>query len=428
MSLRNNRPLTLFVLLLAFSFGLRLILSVQIYSGDLNNHFKWGESIIDVGASGAYDRYYPTVMQPTYPPLALYAFTTSSLVFRGIYASAWYLNSHIPIFPSRIIWLLQNQNVMPAFQKIIAIISDLGIGILIYTFIRQLKPQKPYFALLAAAFYLLNPAVWYVSSLWGQIDSYPLFFVILALYLVYRKRSLLSVLSFSAALLAKQSSVIFTPVFLIFYLSRFKWSDLVRPLAASLAFFYVVYLPFFSSLDLFWPFQVYLNRLQNGSGSDYVSDHAFNFWALFTHLQKISDSRIILFSLSYSQVGYILFALIIVPLLFVFARHSRPRQLFSLNTVISFASFLFLTRMHERYLVPVLPFMLLSAAYNPWILILYFLLSFCHLANIYHNWWFPNIPDLVNLLSVWGSIRLIILALLAVFLVFLINQYRSYEK
>lgn len=417
-----------FLVLLVLSFALRLYVSVLIYSGDLNNHFEWGESIIDVGASGAYSRYYPTVMQPTYPPFALYAFATSSLAFRAVNSSALFLNSRVPAFPSSLVWALEDQDAMPAFQKIIAILSDLGIGVLLYAFARRLLPQRPVFALVVSALYLLNPAVWYVSSIWGQIDSFPLMFIILAFYLAFRRHSYWSVLSFACALLSKQTSALFAPIFAIYWFSRFSWKQMFLPGISSFALFYLSYLPFSSSPNLLWPFQIYLDRLQTGSGSDYITDHAFNFWALFTHLAKISDSAKIFSSMTYSQAGYILFALFALPFLVAFWRKPLLKPLFHTATIFGLAAFLFLPRMHERYLVPALPFMLLSALNSRWFLFLYVLLSLGHLANLYHNWWYPNIPTAINLLSSWMSIQAIIFAFLLVFLLLISVFKKTYEK
>jgi len=69
-------------------------------------------------------------------------------------------------------------------------------------------------------------------------------------------------------------------------------------------------------------------------------------------------------------------------------------------------SFLLLTKMHERYLAPALPFLALAAAFRPRLWPIFIVLSLAHLANLYHEWWFPRIPVLVNWLSFWNTIQL----------------------
>ena len=70
------------------------------------------------------------------------------------------------------------------------------------------------------------------------------------------------------------------------------------------------------------------------------------------------------------------------------------------------AAFLFLTKMHERYLAPALPFLALSAASHRRLWPIFAAISLSHLANLYHEWWFPRIPILVNWLSSWAAIQL----------------------
>lgn len=394
------------LLLLALVF--RLVISTSIYSGDVNNHLGWGQSNLRSGFSGAYDRIYSGIMQPTYPPLALYAFTTST----GLYDLAYqlsYLNiTRFHLFPRRTIWLLQNQNVLPAFNKVMAMISDVGIGFLLYRFIRRYFPSRPRLAFLISAAYLFNPAVWFNSSLWGQIESFPVFFLLLSFWLLLNRRFLACHAAFICALLIKQSSVIFIPVFLILSYRQTGLKATVKGLGLQLLIFYAAFLPFFNNFNPLWPFQVYLNRLQTGSGSNYVTDHAFNIWIWTTHLAKIPDTIHVLGPISASVVGLALFVVAAGVIIFKFfkARFS-PAGLFLSTGLMPMLAFVLLTKMHERYFAPALPFLVLAAARYRWIWLIYIAVSLAHLANMYHLWWFPRIPPLVTWLSQWTSIELI---------------------
>lgn len=382
------------LILIFVSLFLRIFLSTKIYSGDLNNHIGWGESILFSGPRNAYERQYFGILKPTYPPLALYAFTTSYAAHHYTDSLLRFLNIHISAFPSRLIWAWEDQDVLPAFQKVIAIAADIGIGVLIFAITRST---------LASALYLFNPAVWYNSALWGQIDSLPVFWVILSCYFVYRHRPTLSSLFFAAALLSKQSSIIFLPVFLIYHFKTFSLSPTIKSLFIMAAVSYLAYLPFSSSPNVIWPFQVYLDRLRNGSGSDYISDHAFNLWALWTKLQKISDIHV-------ANIAKILFAILssgfIVKILQL--RQVSLQKILSLMGLIQLVAFLVLTRMHERYLGPALPLILLGFWSNRKLLVIYFLLSVAHLANLYHQWWYPPLPFFQNLLLSWNTVVIII--------------------
>ncbi len=185
------------VFLLLLGLILRLVLSTSIYSGDVNNHVGWAKSILEEGSRGAYDRKYSGILQPTYPPLALYSFVTSYWLYGQTYSLAETLNRSFAEFPSKVIWFLEDQDTMPAFHKIISMISDLGIAVLIYGLSRRLFKASSRAAYIAAAVYIFNPAVWYNSSLWGQLESPPIFWILLSLWLFITKRPYLGFISMS---------------------------------------------------------------------------------------------------------------------------------------------------------------------------------------------------------------------------------------
>ena len=99
----------------------------------------------------------------------------------------------------------------------------------------------------------------------------------------------------------------------------------------------------------------------------------------------------------------------------------NARNLFLLLAVSSLLAFLFLTRMHERYLYPFFPYATLALGLisNAWIP--YIILSGTYLLNMYHLFWSPPVPFLETNLTSFGWV----LALLniAVFL-YLLRQLR----
>src|SRR3989344_3001551 len=119
-------------LLFFLALFLRIVISVFIYSGDLNNHWQWGKGIVSDGGWRAYEREYPGVMKPTYPPLALYGFNTGYFMHTTVINTTNWLNKYVGFFPSKLIWLLEDQDVPMAWQKTVAIAADMGLGILIY--------------------------------------------------------------------------------------------------------------------------------------------------------------------------------------------------------------------------------------------------------------------------------------------------------
>ncbi len=387
------------ILLFLAGLVLRIFLSLQIYSGDVNNHISWGQDILKNGPVGIYQREFMSrygTLTPTYPPISLLLFTLSQGMFDNVAHTAWNLNLKYPIFPSQIIWWLQDQDTQPAFHKVWAIAADIGIAWLVYT-----ATKKRWLAALV----LFNPAFFYNSASWGQIESVPVFFLIAAFL---TRRPFLSAISFTLALLTKQSSIIFIPVYAIFFYRRFGISQSVKSAIVGLIIFWLAFLPFAAP-----PLATYWNKIQTGSGSDYVVDHAFNFWAVTVGLGKIPDAN-------YRVWGYLLFG---ACLLFILFRKSL--SVFPAATLTTMSAFFLLTRMHERYLLPALAFMVFWIYRDKRILPAFIYLSVFHWLNLYHNWWYPRWPVLVALLTPIFNIQILSVVAIGCFIWLLWRYARS---
>lgn len=407
----------LLVFLLLLGLILRLVISVQIYSGDVNNHIAWGKDILKLGPRGVYGREFAIrygTLPPTYPPIPLVVFTLSQAAYDWSYRTSWDLNLRFKIFPSNLIHFLEDQDSLPAFFKIWAILADIGIAWLVYKF-------APSFKLLAASLVLFNPAFFYNSAYWGQIDSIPIFFLLASFYaLLWPKRPILSAILFILALLTKQSSIILIPLYSLAFVSRFSLKTVTFSIIASLLVFWLSFIPFYQSGNLIsFPFTTYLNKIQTGSGSDYVTDHAFNFWALITGLGKISDVIPFWGGIPYVWWGYLFFAILLLGTLFI-----KPIFAASLTPL---AAFLFLTKMHERYLLPSLAFLLLACTFRPKLFPAFIFLSLFYFLNLYHNWWAPRIPWLVNFISQTSVINTSIIISIGI-LFTLYMQFLRYER
>ena len=81
--------------------------------------------------------------------------------------------------------------------KIPMVMSDALLFVLIYKLISERYCEKT--GILAATLFYLNPAVIWISSAWGQYESIPALFTVLSLYLLVKKRLVLSSLSLLTA-------------------------------------------------------------------------------------------------------------------------------------------------------------------------------------------------------------------------------------
>ncbi len=389
--------------LIIIAFIVRCLFIFSGFSGDVNNHISWGIDILTNGPVGVYSRefvYKYHTMTPTYPPIALALFTGSEYLYRSTIGLSTHLNSSFQLYPSRLVWFLERPATHPGFFKFWAILADVGLAVLIY------KITKNYW--LSMMLICLNPALVYNSSYWGQIESIPVLFTLLSLHLI--KKPFVSVSFFTLALLTKQSTIIFIPLYALFFLRSHKPKTIIQSFVVFLTTFFIISLPFS------FTFSTYVNKIQTGSGSDYVTDHAFNFWSLLTGLGKIHDTN-------YRLAGYLLFA---VCLIFIIKKISKTNIYWAFGLT-TYAAFLFLTRMHERYLGAAIPFLAITSTKNKSQLFSIVLVSLFNFANMYHNWWEPFIPMLRAILETTWLVNLSTLGIILIFFFNLLHYSYHHE-
>jgi Gpi18-like mannosyltransferase len=149
---------------------------------------------------------------------------------------------------------------------------------------------------------------------------------------------------------------------------------------APLAVLLVAIFPFF----MFKPWEL-MDQLQSSANVyPYSSFHAYNFWSTFAYIHR--DNEALFGVLTHQVWGFIFLA--ISTLFIVFSlRRAEGRGALALGTALCVVVFyMFITRMHERYLFPAfLPLLAACFIYNSTLLWVGFAgLSFIHGANLYH--------------------------------------------
>src|SRR3990167_7583296 len=306
-------------LLILFSLGLilRLCLIFLDFSFDVNSFITWGRDAFVLGFRGFYERPSSAVfanVYPNYPPLAVYLFYLSHGLYTLVKTLVWQLNVSFPVFPSQLVFFFDARSTLAAFYKLPSIFSDLGIAFTLVLFVRKLFPKKKSYSMLAASLVLFNPAFFYNSAYWGQTEAISIFFLLLFLYFL-----------------------------------KFKM-NVVKGVLISLIIFWISFFPFYKSGDiLLFPFTTYFKRVLGASGLPFISNHAFNFWALISQWKNIPDT-IYLLGVRYQFWGYLLTGFFIVFILKILVK----RKFSSSNILLAigltaFAAFLFLTKIHERH-------------------------------------------------------------------------------
>ncbi|MGI6085074.1 MAG: hypothetical protein ACOYIF_06470 [Acetivibrionales bacterium] len=238
------------------------------------------------------------------------------------------------------------------------------------------KANKTETGIIFALIYLINPGIYINSSVWGQFDSIPATLLIGVIVLFENKKHNLAALLFLIAVLTKPQSGLLLPVVLYLYFrdTRFDLKSFIRILTgfiSGLLIYYAIVLPFYlptsladrlpSFIDpLYWIFELYTKSIKD---YPYATANAFNLWFLLGG--QIQPDILPFLGLSYFAWGNIF---MLAALLYAFVCLLKGKG--SINAIayfaylIQFSAFFFMTRMHERYLLPAITFITLASVFE----------------------------------------------------------------
>ena len=265
-----------------------------------------------------------------------------------------------------------------------AILCDITSGYIIYRVSSGYLTQKTSLCLTAA--YLLNPAVFINSSMWGQVDAVFTLAVLILCLLLTEGRTIPAYFVFALGVLLKPQTLLFTPLLLYgiyehvfaegFALKKF-FQNLFGGLAA-IGSMLLVSLPFGLSKVL----AQYTTTL---GSYPYISVNAYNFWSLWG-LNWSSQDKKFLF-MTFGQLGTVIIVLLTIlsALIFLRLRQCKERY-FVTGAFIVLTMFLFSVRMHERYLFPAMLLLLFTyiMSEKKQYLIAYVAVSLSHFCNVWH--------------------------------------------
>lgn len=320
-----------------------------------------------------------------------------------------------------VLWVLGKMNlIIPQLQtltfKFPAILADLLTGLLIYRIVKNKKiviNQKRLskqaikkWGLGLFALYVFNPAIVSNSTLWGQVDSLTAFFALASIYFATKNKLLISSILLAIGTLVKPQAAFIAPAILYLVINN-KWrvKQIINYTLVGLSVFILGFLPFTNISNLF---SFIAERLSlSASQYPYGSVNAFSFWGLFGFWKPDQIS---------SWVGI---GVVIVLNLIVFMKLLKRKNSVYLIAVFSLLStFLFLTRMHERHMLPVLAPLLVSSLEMMPLLLVYVGLSFTYVANLsYAYYWitdnFKEIfnPVITKFLIVFNLVMLVVFSL-----------------
>lgn len=349
----EKREIIILLLLLAFSLVIRLLLfPVPGAQGDLYYFAQWFNAAADHGLRVFYNVVTSyNVAFCDYPPFNVYLFWGfGSLAKTLSLFGTPYINYIIKLLPT---------------------LFDTATIFLIFTFLRKKFSFKT--SLVTAALYAFNPAVIFDSAVWGQFDAIYTFFLLLSLMLVLDSRPKLSAVTFTIGVLTKPQGIALAPLIIFLILRKHGWRSLLTSLLTATATIFAVILPFEWSNPITFLWNIYFGAY---SGYGVTSANAFNLWAFGGLWQP--DAPIFLIA------GWVMFGTVAALTLYVLRKRlgmSEELPVLFAAFMLFFSFFMLPTRIHERYLFPVLSVLALMLPFSKKIRPIYAALTFTSLVN-----------------------------------------------
>lgn len=278
-----------------------------------------------------------------YPPLSVYLLYLSGLAFKAL-------------SPDRLI----NTTLSHAIFSSWTIVADFLLAWGCAAVVAHFRPGRARFWTFAAV--LLAPPLWWDSVVWGQVDSWVLAPAVWMLWAILRQRWILAGLLYGVAAGLKPQAVLFVPLWgLVLLTSRQPWKVLLSGLIAA-AVLGLCALPFMAHSGLAWWRLSYLGNFLRTT--PYTTLSAFNIWYVDVLLCGTKDSTLTWLGLSKDLWGRVfLLAALAGGLAWMLIRWRREPRALLIWAALSLLAFMMLpTRVHERYLVLVLPFVVMLAA------------------------------------------------------------------
>jgi Gpi18-like mannosyltransferase len=421
-------PYVRFILILVFGLILRIFLSQFLtYRSDFGAWIGWGSQISSAGFGDFYERHWCDYM-----PGYLY-----------------------------VLWMLDNiHRVLPGLSvdilfKLPANLADFGISILIFYSLKLITSDKN--AMIASVVYFFNPASLANSTFWGQVDSFHALPILLSVYLGLRQKFILSGVFASLAFMIKPQSLVIFP--LIGFLAlipiiKTGYKLTIRSLLPSLELALtivitaaIVTLPFIwedihSVSDLITgAVDLIVERFSTAYGQyTATSLNAFNFWGAVAMWQN-DDTKFL--GISYRNIGTMIFGTVYALIFGMLIRYTAAAKnnkiadygyyIFEAIMLVLFTLFLFVTRAHERHLLPMIVFFTLIT-FRTWIFwYLYAIVSVVYVLNMVYSYiqlttLYAGIPRDYSDYFIPGVFVLYLIAYIIVLLSFVVNTSKYKNK
>lgn len=325
---------------------------------DVVTFVRWSSVIDQHGLTNVYD-----ASEMDHGPLLAYVLAVAALL-----RSAFGLGPHG--------WV--------ALVRLPAVLADVATAALL-ALVALRRTRSELLALVVCAGYLFNPAVWYGSAYWGQVDSLLALLLVVSVLALDRGAVAVAWGAYAGALALKLTGIWLAPLLIAWTVARHGVRSAFAGAAAFAAVAVVILAP--------WLLTGHAGSVLHHAYLDVPTEapkvdvSAYNGWYLVLagRVHDLSSHEHPLgLPFDYQIVGAVAFATAVILIVALALRASRSPVLPA--AALALALFLLLTQQHERYAFAVLPLLLLGAigvdGLSPELSRLYAVVSFTLLFNL----------------------------------------------
>lgn len=411
-----------FYLGLAIASALRLLLICLpiAFWVDMNLYEDWSLTLVQQGFANFYN--YSTNCD--YPPAYLYVL--------------WLIGKIYYVFDPQLGHT--NGVLLMALIKTPPVLADIGASFVIAQILKaHITPDKAY---KMALLYAFNPLIIFVSAVWGQIDGIISFLMLVVFYLAQQNYVVRAGLLIAVMGIVKPQGLFIAPFLFLSQWFRQAWWTWVAIVGGSLALILALIFPFYgiNAHSLTTPFLLLYTRLKDTADYyNFASVNAFNFWG-WANWER---DYITFAGLSYKVIGLILLGILILWLgIFLYRQRSLTEPLtapfiatFTAQslavTTLLLGCFMLPTRMHERYMLYGLAFLVITVALIPTLKWVYWGVTLTGAANVGYAYFRYNYETLFYATpEVWLQSLVYIMSTLNVilFLAILDHTFQVYSN
>lgn len=283
--------------------------------------------------------------------------------------------------------------------KLYPVLFNVAIGVVSYYFLRK---ESEKFAFLCGCLWLFNPSAIFSASFWGQTDTLLMFFILVMFFMLHKQKPIWAALFFTLGCLCKLQMLYFAPIIALELFFNYKPSIWLKSIGLGILTFGLSWLPFMiGSSNMKLPFDIYFGGFNQ---YNYINLFAGNIFGFFPDLNFKNSTDAMFAGISFNQISTIITILVIV-LIVAFYIYLKKKNIKSepviIATIMMEILFLFNTKMHERYQLPVLvlTFLCLMIYKNKVSIIVFVSMSIITLLNqsmvIFHENYHGFFTDIV---------------------------------